>query len=175
MNLRAGYTEFSIIQVHDTSVSEELLDLVRRSSIYFAHVANISLYTRDGHYTIPELNETRGDYADAILNDTVFAILHRNKFIAHVRLISDYQSRKTLLTRFAIDPDYINMNIEATLLSEVASFLKMYDMEELYVYIPIENEYLMNIYRENLYLPYSINDGIPYPIACLVRRLYRER
>lgn len=174
LSLERKEMNFSIVQITDTSISSELLDLVKRSTIYFAHEANISLYSKSGGYNIPDLNETRGDYNDAIINDIVLAITYRNRFVAHVRLISDYESGKSLMTRFAIDPEFKNMNLESALIKEASKLLLNKSISEAYIYCPTKNKYYMDILKKNRFMPYSVNDGYPYPIVCLVKRLYRS-
>ena len=167
-------SNYSIELIRDISQAQAILNLIRKSMIFYAHEANISLYSKNGAYTIPALNESRGDVVRSIEANDVFVVKDGEKYIAHVRCISDFNLGRTILSRFVIDKDYLNKDIYPLLINELIRYLSPQGIQELFVYVATENSSIIEALYKEMFQPYSVNDGYPYPKVCLIRRLYRN-
>lgn len=160
-----------ISKVTDHSQADALLQLMKRAMMLYAQEARIPLYRRDGSYTLTALNETRGDMVEAMNREDLLAANFNGEWVGSVRLVSDHELGKTLLTRFCVEPRYRSQGIGAELLETACSFLKEQGIREVYLYTAQENTRLLEFYKRHGFFLYSVNSGRPYPRVCLLRYL----
>lgn len=171
-----NFENIKTIKLKDTSYADQLLQTLKRSTVLIAQEAGIDLYKSNGAYNLPVLKTTRGDLASAILNENILALYDYNldKIIAFAYLISDKEVQKSLIYIYDFNPDYRNKGLEKKFFNGISKYLKAHNIEEVYIYIPNRNDYLVDLMQKNKFLPFSVNSGRPYPRACFIRRLYRE-
>lgn len=158
-------------RVTESSDADALLQLMKRSMMFYAQEAQIPLYRKNGSYTLAALNETRGDILEAIQSEDFFAVEYKSKIVASVRLVTDYDEQKSLLTRFSVEPKLRKTDFSSFLMKSAIYYLQSNGIREVYLYTAIENERMMEFYKEHKFQLYSVNNGRPYPKACLIRVL----
>ncbi len=169
--LRIDPDALTIVKVTDHDQADVLLELQQRAMMLYAQETRIPLYRRDGSYSLPSLNETRGDIIEAMDREDLLAARYQERWVGSVRLVSDQALGKTLLTRFSIDPRYHSLGIGSELMETACTFLKGQGIREVYLYTAQHNERLMAFYRRHQFFLYSVNSGRPYPKVCLLRYL----
>lgn len=161
-----------IVKVTDHTQADILLQLMKRAMMQYAQEARIPLYRRDGSYTLSSLNEMRGDIIEAMDRDEFLGVRAENEeWVASVRLVTDKEAEKALLTRFCVEPKYKSRGIGSMLLDVSADYLRKQGIKELYLYTAQENTKLMDFYKRHGFVLYSVNHGRPYPRVCLLRVL----
>lgn len=163
--------ELTVVKVTDPAEADTLLQLMKRAMMLYAQEAALPLYRKDGTFTLAALNETRGDLLDAMRNDDFLAVRYGDEWLASVRLITDTEAKKALLTRFCVEPRYKGQGIGSMLITVAADYVRKKGVQELYLYTAKENERLLNFYKRHGFILYSVNRGRPYPRVCMMKML----
>lgn len=163
--------KLSVVRVNDPGEADILLDLMRRAMMLYAREAAIPLYNRDGSYTLTALNETRGDLVQSMKEDDFLAVTDGSRWLASLRLVSDPEAGKALLTRFCVDPSFKSRGIGSMLLGVSADYMRERGIRELYLYTARDNTRLLDFYKRHGFRLYSVNRGRPYPRVCMIKEL----
>lgn len=169
--MRIDYNEIRFVRVKNPNDAPQLLDLSFRAMILYAQEAEIKLFKTDRSYYLNALNETRGDLIHAMQTEDFLAFIYQGQFIAACRLISDFRHKKTLLTRFSIDPKFQKMAVDEMFLDEVIQYCQDLGLNEIYLYTAQNHQRWMNLFKSKNFQLFSMNTGQPYPKVCLVRDL----
>lgn len=172
-NLWIDLKQIRFVRIKNPDDAAKLLDLMKRAMMFYAQEAQLPLYRKDGTYYLSALNESRGDVIQAIRQEDFLAFQYHGSFIASARLVTDYKEKKSLLTRFSVDPKLHRSNVSEFFLDTLITYARNQGIDELYLYVAQENKRLMELLRSRNFLLYSVNSGRPYSKVCLIKTLRR--
>ena len=94
----------------------------------------------------PDLEETPADVLKDIENDIVLVLSKNKKIVGSLRL-NEKEKRKLYLKKFAILPEFQNQGFGTLLFEKAEQIAEKSDKKEIYLYSSLENQNLVDFYK----------------------------